>query len=383
MKKLNIVADENIPALDAYYGHFASIKSLPGRLITADDLTDADVLIVRSVTQVNEALLQFSSVKFVGTCTIGTDHIDLEYLQRHGIGFSSAPGCNADAVVDYVLSCILTRFKQIEVIQQMTVGVLGYGQVGRRLVSALKRLDIAVLCYDPFVDEADATFDEIVACDIISIHTPITYIRQSAYPTFHLFNRVVLDALKPSTLLINAARGKVIDNGALLQHLKEHEVTLDVVLDVYEDEPTPSLELLSAIYLTTSHIAGYSVQGKLRGTSMIAQALCAYFDLSIQADTLLTSTKRLLNVSGVQTLSDLILTAYNVPADSEAFQEHYRQALKCDENGDKSLDKALASALFDEYRKDYAQRHEFGFTLLQGLRPELKEPAELLGFLVQ
>ena len=383
MTRLKIVADENIPALGALLESVADIRYLPGRSITQQDLQQADALIVRSITQVNAQLLQETPVSFVGTCTIGTDHIDLDYLQQNNISFTSAPGCNADAVVNYVLSCLFKRFQTLGKIQQLKIGVLGYGQVGTRLVTMLKQLSVEVIACDPFVEHANASasFKDILACDVISIHTPITTSEQSTHPTYYLFNKDVLSQLKSNTLIINAARGQVVDNHALLEVLQAAKAdvgnmpALTVVLDVYDDEPTPSIALLSELFLSTSHIAGYSVQGKLRGTTMVVEQLFKHFNLISKPNSLLSETIIELDVSHILELGELVQLAYDIYSDSQNFQKHYAQAVT-----GQALNKVYAAELFDAFRKNYPQRFEWSFTQLNNLAPHLQAAAQQLGF---
>ena len=276
---MRIVADENIPLLDAFFAHFGEITRLPGRSIDRAAVTNADVLLVRSVTPVTRELLEGSAVRFVGTCTIGTDHLDLEYFQQAGIGWSSAPGCNARGVVDYVLGSLLT-LAEIEGVDlaQRTYGVVGAGQVGGRLVKVLNGLGWNVLVCDPPRQAAEGgdfvSLDEILQrCDVISLHTPLS--KTSEHPTWHLLDAQRLQQLRHGAWLINASRGPVVDNVALHDTLLERE-DLQAVLDVWEGEPTVNAALADLCVIATPHIAGYSLDGRQRGTSQIYQALCAY-----------------------------------------------------------------------------------------------------------
>ena len=274
-----IVADENIPLIEAFFAEFGEIRRLPGRQITRADVHDADVLLVRSVTKVNRELLEGSAVRFVGTCTIGTDHLDLDYFQQAGIRWSSAPGCNARGVVDYVLGSLLT-LAEIEGVDltQRTYGVVGAGEVGGRLVSVLRGLGFNVLVCDPprqAVEGGDyVSLEQIIErCDVISLHTPLDKSAENA--TWHLLDQQRLNQLKHGTWLINASRGPVIDNNALREALARRE-DLQAVLDVWEAEPQVDVELADLCVLATPHIAGYSLDGKQRGTAQIYQAFCDF-----------------------------------------------------------------------------------------------------------
>lgn len=274
-----IVADENIPLLDAFFEGFGEIRRVPGRSIDRATVEQADVLLVRSVTNVNRALLEGTQVRFVGTCTIGTDHLDLDYFKQTGITWSSAPGCNARGVVDYVLGSLQT-LAEIEGadLNQRTYGVVGAGEVGGRLVKVLKGLGWNVLVCDPprqIAEDGDyVSLEQIIQqCDVISLHTPLS--KSGNVSTWHLFDRERLNRLKPGAWLINASRGPVVDNAALREVLLARE-DLQAVLDVWEGEPEVDADLADLCVLATPHIAGYSLDGKQRGTAQIYQAFCAH-----------------------------------------------------------------------------------------------------------
>ena len=272
-----IVADENIPLIEAFFSEFGEIRRLPGRQITRADVHDADVLLVRSVTKVDRDLLEGSAVRFVGTCTIGTDHLALDYFDQSGIQWASAPGCNARGVVDYVLGSLLT-LAEIEGadLNQRTYGVVGAGEVGGRLVTVLRGLGWKVLVCDPprqAVEGGDyVSLDQIIEqCDVVTLHTPLTKNGDNA--TWHLFDEARLNRLSTGTWLINASRGPVIDNAALRTVLTQRD-DLQAVLDVWEAEPEVDMALADLCVLATPHIAGYSLDGKQRGTAQIYHALC-------------------------------------------------------------------------------------------------------------
>ncbi|NIF18623.1 4-phosphoerythronate dehydrogenase PdxB [Pantoea sp. Cy-639] len=274
-----IVADENIPLLDAFFAGFGEIRRYPGRAIDAACVKDADVLLVRSVTRVDRQLLEGSRVRFVGTCTIGTDHLDLEHFAAAGIHWSSAPGCNARGVVDYVLGSLLT-LAELEGVDlgQKVYGVVGAGEVGGRLVRVLHGLGWKVLVCDPVRQAAQGgdfvSLDTIIEqCDVISLHTPLQ--QGGEHPTWHLLDARRLAGLRLGAWLINASRGPVVDNAALRELLLERE-DLHAVLDVWEGEPQVDLRLADLCTLASPHIAGYSLDGKQRGTAQIYQAFCAW-----------------------------------------------------------------------------------------------------------
>ncbi|MCQ2041558.1 erythronate-4-phosphate dehydrogenase [Stutzerimonas kunmingensis] len=275
---MHILADENIPLVDEFFAGFGEIRRMPGRSINRAALENVDVLLVRSVTRVDREMLEGSAVRFVGTCTIGTDHLDLDYFEQAGIEWASAPGCNARGVVDYVLGSLLALSEvRGEALARRRFGVVGAGEVGGRLLEVLRGLGWDVRVCDPSRQVREAgdfvSLDEILAeCDVISLHTPLTL--GGDWPTFHLFDQARLSRLRPGTWLINASRGAVVDNAALRDLLLQRP-DLEAVLDVWEGEPQVDVALAGLCHIATPHIAGYSLDGKLRGTAQIYAALCA------------------------------------------------------------------------------------------------------------
>ena len=270
---MKIVADENIAYAKHFFAELGELVLMAGRSITTADVRDADVLLVRSVTLVNRALLAGSAVKFVGSCTIGTDHVDQNYLTEAGIHFAFAPGCNAQAVVEYVWAALQGLAVDVTAAR---VGVVGCGNVGGRLLRALHNKKVNAVGNDPFLSPADfplVDLDVVMQCDVICLHTPLT--KTGTHPTFHLFDQSRINQLKAGAVLLNAGRGAVIDNAALLQRLEQQQ-DLQVVLDVWENEPAIDGNLLAQVAIGTPHIAGYSAEGKLRGTEMVYEALCAF-----------------------------------------------------------------------------------------------------------
>jgi erythronate-4-phosphate dehydrogenase len=351
-----IVADENIPLLTEFFQGAGEIRRLPGRSIDRAAVAEADVLLVRSVTKVTRDLLAGSPVKFVGTCTIGTDHLDLEYFNQHGIQWSSAPGCNARGVVDYVLSSLFTLADLDGVdLSRRTYGVVGAGQVGGRLIDALRGLGWNVRVCDPLREPAVGTvhvsLDEILAeCDVISLHTPLT--RSGPAPTWHLLDAERLARLRPGAWLINAARGPIVDNLALRALLSERD-DVQAVLDVWEHEPSVDLALADLCVLATPHIAGYSLDGRQRGTEQIYQAFCAW-----QAQ---PPARRLADFLPNAWLAGLELHADSDPAWALAMVcRAVYDPRRDDADFRRSLDEdaGVQRAAFDALRKHYPPRRE-------------------------
>ena len=323
--KLKILADENIAYAQHFFADIGELILLPGRAISRSDVQDADILLVRSVTPVNRELLEGTAVRFVGSCTIGTDHVDAQWLSENNIHFSYAPGCNAQAVVEYVLAAL----QALEVnLAASKVGIVGCGNVGGRLLRYLQSIDVDVMGYDPFLMNSDlplVNFEKILTCDVICLHAPLT--KSGAYSTYHMFDTSVINSLKSGTVLLNAGRGAVIDNAALLRRI-ENSGDLNVVLDVWENEPAISDDLLAHVAIGTPHIAGYSAEGKLRGTEMVYEALCDFFGCNRSAAPIVLG-------------GDVI--PYAIFLDDAALREQY------------PIDGALA---FDRLRKHYKPRRE-------------------------
>ena len=277
---MRLIVDENLPFTEAFFGKTAELIYLPGSAIKPADVKDADGLLVRSVTQVNQQLLQGSRVKFVGTATIGVDHIDEAWLNTAGISFASAPGCNATSVVDYVLASLLwLASEQGFNLKDQTIAIVGVGQVGGRLATRLTNYGCKVLLNDPpraaRGEEGFLSLTQVLTkADIVCFHTPLT--RKGEFPSWHLIGVDEL-ALLEGKYLLNAGRGGVIDQQALKNQIKKKTAPL-LLLDVFEGEPSLDYELIKHCLLATPHIAGYSLEGKSRGTEMLYQAWCQHLD---------------------------------------------------------------------------------------------------------
>lgn len=351
---MKIVADENIPMVEAFFDHLGEVLCKPGRQMTSADVQEADVLLVRSVTQVNAELLSQSNVGFVGTCTIGVDHLDQQYLAEQGIRYASAPGCNANSVVEYVYAALCEL--NVNWLTQR-VGIIGCGNVGGLLYRRLRAQGVDCCCYDPFLTLQQnpdlVTLKEVLQCDVISLHTPLT--TTGPFPSFHLLGTPELALLKQNAVLLNCGRGPVIDNRALLELLKTRN-DLRVVLDVWEPEPNISRELLAYVALGTPHIAGYSYDGKLKGTEMIYHALCRHLQCIPQrsqqelAPPLEQNQLDLPAGDDWFSIRHLIKQVYDITADDKALR-----ALAVTAADDSN---AFARG-FDALRKFYPVRREF------------------------
>lgn len=353
---MHILADENIPLVDEFFAGLGEIRRMPGRSINRAALENVDLLLVRSVTRVDRELLDGTAVKFVGTCTIGTDHLDLDYLEQAGIDWASAPGCNARGVVDYVLGSLLALAELWgDTLAQRSYGVVGAGEVGGRLVEVMRGLGWDVRVCDPprQVREAGGfvSLDEVLAeCDVVSLHTPLNM--GGDWPTFHLFDQERLSNLRPGAWLINASRGAVVDNVALRDVLLQRP-DIDAVLDVWEGEPQVDVELAGLCRIATPHIAGYSLDGKLRGTAQIYAAFCAVRGLepAVELAQLMPGAALTeLTFASCTEPADMLATLCRAVYDPRRDDADFRRSLVGDE--------ARRRAGFDLLRKRYPARRE-------------------------
>jgi erythronate-4-phosphate dehydrogenase len=273
-----VVIDRGIPFLDGVFPPEIDVRFLSPEEITSDSVRHADALFVRTRTKINKELLHGSNVRFVATATIGFDHIDQDYCREAGIHWVSCPGCNAQAVCDYVEEAISSiKFNN----SKLTVGVIGYGHVGKLVARMAEKRGYKVLLSDPPLGIGLSLEQLAPQCDVLTFHTPLT--REGEYPTYHLCDANILCLCKPGTLIINAARGGVIDEQALLSTLNTKHSTLNykTAIDCWENEPNVNLELLKHVDLASFHIAGYSIQGKMNASEMCLRAFCEFFSLPI------------------------------------------------------------------------------------------------------
>jgi len=277
---MNITADENIIFAKEAFSGIGDVHLYNGRDITNSVLKNTDVLLVRSITKVNAGLLEGTNVKFVGTATIGTDHIDIDYLDSKNITFSDAKGCNSDAVAEYVFIALLNiAHEKGLTLKGKSIGVVGVGNIGSRIVRYTKVLGMNALQNDPPLkrrtgDNRFLELSELMNADIITFHVPLDM--DGVDRTYHLFDSEKLNSLKDGTIIINASRGPVIENKALNNFIEKKKFT--AVLDVWEEEPNINTELLRKIKFGTPHIAGYSFEGKVNGTVILYNALCGFLN---------------------------------------------------------------------------------------------------------
>lgn len=387
----NIVIDENISfAAEAFEG-FGNIRLLPGRSITRSETADADALIIRSVTQIDRELLEGSSVKFVGTATIGTDHIDLEYLKNRDIFFTSARGCNADAVAEWVFTALLyacsTRGTSLA---GKSMGIIGYGNIGSRVARFAKGLGLRTVINDPplqhsdcGVSSTDVTFsgiDEALSCDIVTLHVPL--LMNGKYKTHHLINADNINLLRPDCIFINAARGPVVDNSVLEDYMKTNP-DFTALLDVWEHEPGINPGLMDMALAATPHVAGYSLEGKVNGTAIIYEKFCGCFRLTSEwvprlhfpdnnviavSEPNSVKTAPASGFSREDILHSVFSAVYNIQEDTQKTKEIL------------SLPAGERALYFDRLRKNYLLRREFfNYTAKTG-SDEIRKILELFRF---
>ena len=281
-----VVIDKGIPFLEGVFPPEIEVLHLSPEDITPEAVRYADALFVRTRTRINKELLHGSNIRFVATATIGFDHIDQDYCREAGIHWVSCPGCNAQAVCDYVEEAIASFNSSPSKERSgegFTVGIVGYGHVGKLVAQMAERKGYKVLLSDPPLGIGLPLEQLAPLCDVITFHTPLT--REGEYPTFHLCDANILRLCKPGTLIINAARGGIIDEQALLSCLNplpfREGMGVGTVIDCWENEPNLNQDLLKHVDLASFHIAGYSIQRKMNASEMCLRAFCEFFSLPI------------------------------------------------------------------------------------------------------
>ena len=323
-----VVIDRGIPFLDGVFPPEIDVRFLSPEEITPQAVRCADALFVRTRTNINKELLSGSNVRFVATATIGFDHIDQDYCREAGIHWVSCPGCNAQAVCDYVEEAI-TSIKSDK--SELTVGVIGYGHVGKLVARMAEKRGYKVLLSDPPLGIGLSLEQLAPQCDVLTFHTPLT--REGEYPTYHLCDANILRRCKPGTLIINAARGGVIDEQALLSQLstlvqrsrsfermRDKNSQLSTAIDCWDGEPKLNQELLKKVNLASFHIAGYSIQGKMNASEMCLRAFCEFFSLPI-----LSINKKAVPLQGDSEKGWLMRITEQLKASPEHFEQLRKQ----------------------------------------------------------
>ncbi|MEI7899282.1 MAG: DUF3410 domain-containing protein [bacterium] len=359
---MKIVCDKNMPYAAEAFGTLGEVCLKDGRQITPADVRDAELLITRSTTQINAALLAGSAVRFYGSGVIGTDHIDIPYVESRGIAWTGASGCNAESVATYITAALLWLGGHDRLtLEGKTIGVVGVGHVGRRVCSHARALGLRVLANDP-PRQRDATDVEarsfvsldraLAEADIITCHVPLTASGPDA--TRHLLGAAQFARIKPGAIFINAARGPVADTDALLAVLGAR--VAHAVIDCWEGEPAYRPDLLARADLATPHIAGHSYEGKVNGTAIVYRRACAFLGVEPSCPFTLPEPPvpewqaDAAGRSDEEVLRELVLSVYDIGADS------LRLKASCVADG------AARAAAFDAQRSRYPMRREFAST---------------------
>lgn len=362
---MKIIADEDIPFLKHYFDKQVDLVLKPGRSLTRDDLKDAQVLIVRSVKKIDKALLHGTSVKFVGSVSTGTDHLDCHWLDQAGISWCAAEGCNAIPVVEYVVSTIAALQKMMILPEKKCrAGVIGVGRIGRLVVDKLKLLGFDVVQCDPFRALQEENFhstalSDFSNLDFIAIHVPLTF--EGSYPTHHMIDKAFLQRQKKNCVLLNASRGSVVD----FSDLKEYGELLYWCLDVWEHEPYIDFGVLQRAVIATPHIAGYSMLSKYRGIDMIYRAARALAMMPEKEVPVIEFPKQKISFGNQRVdWRDVVLKIFDPMAVTSKMQDSLV------ENGSEQT--------FDHLRKQFGDRCEFSEAELSDLHVNEEDRGLLL-----
>lgn len=338
---MKIIIDNKIPYIREAAEQIADeVVYAPGKAFTPELIRDADALIIRTRTHCNRELLEGSRVKFIATATIGFDHIDTAYCQSAGITWTNAPGCNSASVAQYIESALLLlKLKKGKKLCEMTMGIVGVGNVGRKVATVARKWGMRVLLNDlPRAEKeggnAFASLGCIAEeCDVITFHVPLY--KEGKYKTFHLADEDFFRSLKRKPILINTSRGEVVETRALLNALHLGNVS-EAIIDVWENEPNIHPQLLEKVMIGTPHIAGYSADGKANATQMSLDALCKHFNIETHYN--ITPPQPQERIIHAQSREEALLKIYNPQKDSDALKTH--------------------PELFEQLREDYPLRRE-------------------------
>lgn len=384
VQTIRIVADENILGLEQYFINSDKLKfqinKLPGRILRNADVKNVDILLVRSVTQVNEVLLSHSNVRFVGTATSGMEHIDEVYLQEKGIVFAHAKGANANAVAEYIIACIANlSLRHAENYFEKNIAIVGHGFVGKALEKKLSAFSSTINIYDPLINLALSKniekkfyceWEDVMASDLISVHVPFT--QTGKFPTKNLLNKDFFERIGGNSIFLNAARGEICDESALLKKLTESNIK--TVLDVWNNEPDISEELLKKVSIASPHIAGYSLNAKFNATKMLAKNVYQYLQIEMPDYDREFDKKISLNcektVKSYEDICKLILLAYDPFTDTKNLRNREKCSLK---------------EHFDTLRKNYTHRLEWNHYDLSSIKIDKYAESILrnLGFIIE
>ncbi len=380
---LKIVVNKNTPGVVETFSRFGEVLAYGTKEVNRETVRDADLLIVRSETQVGKELLEGSRVRFVGTVTIGTDHIDLDYLRKKGIAFASAPGSNSTSVAEYVAAALLTwSYRKRTSLKGKSLGVVGVGNVGSKVALVGEALGMVLLLNDPPLarQTGEAKFlplDRLMEADFVTLHVPLT--KSGADATHHLFGEQRIRRMKPASVLLNTSRGSVVETSALKHALVSNHLA-GAVLDVWEQEPEIDTDLLTRVTLGTPHIAGYSLDGKLNAVRMVYEEACGF--LKLPADGSPPAGYPTGDLPGIEipaTLSDpehIVRCAVQYAYDIELDDTFLRKI--------EMKNQSERGAYFMQLRAGYRVRREFAHrtVLLTRGQSKSREALEKLGFAV-
>ena len=333
---MKLLIDDAVWGSNQIFSEFGEVFTLPGREIRSESLKDFDALIVRSRTRVDEKLLRDANIKFVGSTVAGLDHIDKNYLKDNAITLSSAQGCNANAVSEYVISAIANLSKDYGFkLSNKTLGIIGVGNVGRRLEVKAKQLGMKTLLNDPPREalEGSDNFTSLksaLSADIVTFHTPLTY--SGPHPTYKLLDSHNFKHINNDAIVINAARGGIIN-----EMVWEITQTKANIIDCWENEPNINLNLQKSAYWATPHIAGHSIDAKFMGSFMIYKDLCKYIKkpLNENIEHLISPELKVIRQNN---LHETLNSIYSFHADDKAIQD---------------------ISNFENYRRNYPERYEW------------------------
>jgi erythronate-4-phosphate dehydrogenase len=371
---MKIVADDKIPFLKGVLEPYANVVYIPGKQIKREMLTDCDALLIRTRTKCTENLLKETGIKFIGTATIGFDHIDTHYCSKNMISWTNAPGCNSSSVQQYIAGALLkvasdNRFS----LKGKTLGIIGVGNVGSKVEKFAQTVGMNVLLNDPPRARLEGkknfhTLNTVLSdSDIVTIHVPLNVVGEDC--TYHLFDDVKFKRMKKGSWFFNTSRGEVVDTASLKKVLNSGKLS-GAVIDVWENEPDIDLELMNQVFIATSHIAGYSTDGKANGTAMVVNSLRKFFNLpttnwypgkvpppaypNILVDCKGKSEQEILNVA--------VMHTYNIEEDNASLRH--------------------SPSDFEKLRGDYPLRREFpSYSVnLKGGTEKVRQILETIGF---
>jgi erythronate-4-phosphate dehydrogenase len=367
---MKIAADKNILFAKEAFSTLGDVKLFDQDEIINENIRDFDVLIIRSATKVDENLLSGTKIKFVGSAVIGTDHINAKYLEENDIGFSSAIGCNSRSVAEYVLTAIYTFCEKNQLSpKNMTVGIIGAGNIGGLVAKILKKLGIKTILNDPILEKRGisgfSSLDYLAQnSDIVSVHVPLT--TSGEYKTQNFLDDNFFKKLKRDALFIQTSRGSVCDETALSK-------IRNCVIDVWANEPNINVELAKNSIFHTPHIAGHSFDGKINGAKIIYEACCKYFSLTKKFDFESEVFAKIENefIEYKDNICDILLKCCPIDDDSRNFEK-----LFCEENA------AERKTIFKNLRQNYRKRLEFSHYTIKNVPKNFAEDLKILGFSV-